>query len=406
MRKRLVNKILKPYAIMKDEKKNSVEVTLYGEVVQNTPYDWWTGEKAQGLFIVLQDFLNDLDTLKEADDITFRINSVGGDVEAGITIYNRIRELSGHTTTIVDGIAASAASIIAQAGDERKVNVGTQTMIHCASAFLFDYYNIPELQRVENMLDSINNSVAGIYAERTRQDKATILRMMKKESWMTPEEAVEYGFADEIAGSQEPVVDMIQGDNKHIIVNGVEHCLRGFPVPNMTIRQTLPKEEPEDTQDMTEIANGHEPSVIENSNKGEKKMDLQELKAKHPELVEQIRNEVLLTAQSDSENAVKDALEKDRLRMQEIDSIAKMVGDPAMVEKAKYEEPISASELALKAMQAQQAAGRQYLDARAEELASNQVSTPANSGMEDTVAKDEAELNALIDKINEVKGGK
>ena len=146
-------KLLEPYVIMRDKQKNTIEVNLYGEVVQTVPIDWWTGEKIEGLFIELKQFLNDLDSFREADEVTFRINSVGGDVEAGISIYNRIRELSGHTTTIVDGIAASAASIIAQAGDSRKVNIGAQTMIHGASAFLYGYYNVPSIQKVENMLN-------------------------------------------------------------------------------------------------------------------------------------------------------------------------------------------------------------------------------------------------------------
>lgn len=412
-------KLLEPYVIMRDKQKNTIEVNLYGEVVQTVPIDWWTGEKIEGLFIELKQFLNDLDSFREADEVTFRINSVGGDVEAGISIYNRIRELSGHTTTIVDGIAASAASIIAQAGDSRKVNIGAQTMIHGASAFLYGYYNVPSIQKVENMLNSINMSVAGIYADRTGLDTATIARMMKKESWMTPEEAVENGFADEITGSGEPVIDKIE-DSTVYLVNGVPHNLREAALPDhLKVRSVLPHETlkpvfyPADksmqgirnimkSAPLMAVANGHEPYVIDHK-EGEEKMDLQELKANHPELVEAIRNEALATAQSDSENAVKDALDKDRLRMQEIDSIAKMVGDPAMVEKAKYTEPISASELAFKAMQAQQAAGRTFLANREDELAGNEISTPANSGMEDTVAEDEAELNAIINKIKEGK---
>ncbi|MBQ7564606.1 MAG: ATP-dependent Clp protease proteolytic subunit [Lachnospiraceae bacterium] len=403
-----------PYAIMRDDKKNSVEVELYGEVVENVPIDWWTGEKVSGLFIELSQFLTDLDTLKEADDITFRINSTGGDVEAGITIYNRIRELSGHTTTIVDGIAASAASIIAQAGDERKVNVGTQTMIHGASAGLIGYYNVNDLQKVENMLNSINKAVAGIYSERTGQDVGAIARMMKKESWMTPEEAVENGFADEIIGQQAPVVDKVEGKKDLIIVNGVEHILRGIPMPNMNIRQTLTEALRESDDDVkiferakdqakTMIVNGREPSAIDTISKGEREtMTIEELRESYPELVKQITDEATTAACASVDESVKAALDAERARIQEIDSIAKMVGDQALVEKAKYEEPMNASELALKAMQAQQAAGKEFLQNRNEELkeTANAISNP-NQGMEDQVAKDATELQALVAKIKE-----
>ena len=405
---------MKPYTVMKAGK--NVEVNLYGEVVQTVPRDWWTGEKIDGLFIELAQFLDELDGLKEAETVTFRINSIGGDVEAGISIYNRIRELSAHTTTIVDGIAASAASIIAQAGDERKVNLGAQTMIHGASVGLIGYYNVGDLQRMENMLDTINTSVAGIYADRSGQSITVIKNMMKKEAWMTPDEAVTQGFADEVIGSTEPVVDKIENSSVYLI-NGVPHNLRNITLPDNVIHSVLPHEALlnmgrmrlnnacsaiNTEQGTNEIVNGLEPSAIENK-EGENAMDLQELKTNHPELVEQIRNEAIETAQAENDQTVKNALEADRKRMQEIDSIAQMVGDSAMVAKAKYEEPISASELAFKAMQAQQAAGRTYLKDREAELVNNEVSVPANSGMEDTVAKDEAELNALIDKIKEVK---
>ena len=129
-------KDLKPYVINKAEDGKSAKVNLYGEIVESVPTDWWTGEKLEGLFIELESFLKDIEALSGMDDVSFYINSVGGDVHAGISIFNKIRSLAAHTTTIVDGLAASAASIVAQAGDERKVSIGSQTMIHCASAGL------------------------------------------------------------------------------------------------------------------------------------------------------------------------------------------------------------------------------------------------------------------------------
>lgn len=404
-------KALKPYVIMRDEKKKAIEVNLYGEVVQNVPRNWWTGEKIDGLFIELAQFLDDLDSFKDAEAVTFRINSIGGDVDAGISIYNRIRELSAHTTTIVDGIAASAASIIAQAGDERKVNLGAQTMIHGASVGLIGYYNVGDLQRMTGMLDAINTSVAGIYADRSGQSVSVIKNMMKKETWMTPEEAVTQGFADEVIGNSEPVVDKIEGSSVYL-VNGIPHNLRNFNLPDHMIHAVLPHETLNAGMmrdgnmrpvSKPKVVNGLEPSAIENLKEGEEAMDLKELMQKYPELVEQIRNEAVETAQTENDKTVENALAAERNRIKDIDSIAQMVGDPAMVEKAKYEEPITASELAFKAMQAQQAAGRSYLTDREAELAGNEVSTPVNSGIEDTVAEDEAELNAIINKIKEGK---
>lgn len=409
------------YTIMKADEGKKVEVNLYGEVVESVPIDWWTGEKVEGLFIELKSFLDDLDSLKGADEVTFRINSVGGDVEAGISIYNRIRELSGKTTTVVDGIAASAASIIAQAGDVRQVSVGAQTMIHGASAGLMGYYNIGAVKRVENMLSAINKSVAGIYAERSGRDEDHIRTMMDKEKWMTPEEAVEEGFADEIVGKEAPIVDRIEGTGRFLI-NGIPHDFRDTAFPDaMKIRNTLPagayhsvmKEHTieevvreEEIAPAQMISNGQEPSDIDKTpsttQEGRKKMDLKELQENHPELVNQIREEEAQTARQETENAVQAALEADRKRMMEIDSIAQMVGDQALVNKAKYEEPIDAKELSFRAMQAQQAAGNSYLANREEEADTGVTGNP-NGGIEDKVAQTEAELDTFINKLKEGK---
>lgn len=129
-------------------------------------------------------------------------------------------------------------------------------------------------------------------------------------------------------------------------------------------------------------------------------MTLEELKANHPDLVKQIQDEAAQAACEAKEQAVKDALSADRARMKEIDAIAQMVGDPEMVNKAKYDEPIEAQALAFEAMKAAQAAGETFMANRSEELkATEGVSPSANGGMEDTVAHDEAELNSLIAKL-------
>lgn len=389
-----------PYLIAKSEDGKHADVNLYGEVVQDTPIDFWTGEPMKGLYISLESFLKDLDSLSDMDSVTFHINSVGGDVFAGLSIYNRIRALKAETTTIVDGLAASAASIIAQAGDIRQVSLGAQTMIHGSSALLIGFYNEEDIQKVDGMLKSANKSLAGIYAERTGLEEEDVLDMMENETWMTPDEAVANGFADEVIGREEPIVDKIEGYDNMLMVNGIVHNFHNIPAPNMNVSAILTKDE---------IANGREPSVIDANDpkKEEKKMmTLEELKASQPDLVKQIQDEATTTACGNVNDSVQAALEADRNRMKEIDSIAKMVGDPQMVDKAKYEEPISASELALKAMKQQQAAGNTFMQARSEEMNETSDVAPApNSGMNDSAAQlivqNEVELEALKEKLKE-----
>lgn len=387
------------YMIAKTDDGHHVDINLYGEVVQETPIDWWTGEPVDGLYISLNDFLKDLDGLNDADSVTFHINSIGGDVSAGLSIYNRIRALDAETTTIVDGLAASAASVIAQAGDKRLVSLGTQTMIHGASTLLVGYYNDQDLQRVDEGIKTVNKSLADLYAERSGKESAEILEMMEAETWMTPDEAVENGFADEVIGREEPVVDRIEGMKNALVVNGVLHRFGNTPLPAMSVNRTLSQ---------YQIVSGSEPPAIDehsySKEGGNSKMTLEEMRESYPELVKQIEDEAVSAACAKSEEAAKasvqDALKAERDRIKEIDSIAQMVGDPEMVNKAKYEEPVNASELALKAMQAQQAAGNSYVKNRAEEMKETEnVTVNANGGMEDTVAQDAAELSSLIAKL-------
>ena len=155
---------IKPYNIEETDS-GSVEITMYGEVVESVPIDWWTGEPVDGLFICLSDFLNDLAGLN-GKNITIRINSVGGDLEAGVAIYHRLRDMD-NVTTIVDGLAASAASIIAQAGKTRKVYPASQMMIHSASVWTWEPINMAKVKELKALLESANKQVVAVYADRS-----------------------------------------------------------------------------------------------------------------------------------------------------------------------------------------------------------------------------------------------
>jgi len=137
---------------------------------------------------------------------------------------------------------------------------------------------------------------------------------------------------------------------------------------------------------------------------------MNELKAKYPDLVDQIVEEARMTAQTENtdavQNAVKEAVTAERKRMQDIDSIANKVSAD-LVNEAKYgENPMSASELALKALQAQQAKGASFLQSRNEEQKDADVNSvvpaPVSGSEEDTEAKDIADgaaiLNAAVKK--------
>jgi ATP-dependent protease ClpP protease subunit len=152
---------------------NEGEITLYGEVVSQQPTDWWTGEPVPGLFITPVGFMEDLALVKGKSKITVKLNSIGGDLYTGIAIHNAIKSLTGEVNVIVEGIAASAASVIMCAGDKVSVYPGSIIMIHGVSALLWDFYNIFDLKQIIKGFDAGEKAIAEIYSAKTGMDVDT-----------------------------------------------------------------------------------------------------------------------------------------------------------------------------------------------------------------------------------------
>lgn len=375
------NRNLKPYNILENDD-DTVEIEMYGEVVETQPVDWWTGEPVDGLYIVLSDFLKSLDGLKGKSAVTVRINSVGGDLFAGISIYNRLRELN-NVTTIVDGLAASAASIILQAGSTRKAYKASQVMAHGASVGLCSYYNIQQLDAVRDELMAANEAVIGVYEETTGQSRTTLKHMIEKTTWMTGEEILNNGFADEIISGGEVKMKMA-ADKSLFLCNGI-------PLDPKKI-WSLPTN--------VEIITGTQPDTDNKNskNKGGHEMTLEELKKQHPELVTAIEDEARQTANAS-------AIESERKRIKEIEEIENSIADKELVNEAKYgDKPMDAKELAFMAMKKNAHIGAEYLDSmknETEKSGANDVGATPNSGgneltKEQQAKKDIADGAALI----------
>ena len=340
---------LKPYNIAVDAATNTAEITMYGEVVEKRPTNWWTGRPIDGNFIVLNDFLDDLEALATCSNINVRINSVGGDMNAGVVICNRLRELSAHITTINDGLAASAASLIFMAGDTRKIYPGSIVMIHGAAVLLWDYYQEQDVQKVAGMLRAYNQSGINIYVERTGMDEAEIRQMVEAETWMTGQEAVDKGFATEViseAEGEEPITMKLSPDRTRMMFGGraVAACLFG-KIPD-SIQQMTEAEYAAFAADTRETAPAMTGGNNNSENGGNASMEIKnvdELRNAFPEFVQQIEN----SARAAGATA-------ERQRIQGIESIENAVGDAEMIHNAKYgEQPMNAQELAFAAMQKQ-----------------------------------------------------
>jgi ATP-dependent protease ClpP protease subunit len=132
----------------------------------------------------------------EYDAISLRINSPGGNAFEGVAIYNLLRAEGKPVSVFVDGVAASAASIIAMAGDTISMGQGSMMMIHNASTFAGGDAN--EFRKVADTLDKVCSSMADLYASRTGKAADQIKTLMDAETWMSAEDCVKEGFATDV----------------------------------------------------------------------------------------------------------------------------------------------------------------------------------------------------------------
>jgi ATP-dependent Clp endopeptidase proteolytic subunit ClpP len=168
---------------IKAQANGSAEITIYDEI---------------GYFgVTARDFLDELKAL-DAKQIDVRINSPGGDVWDGLAIYNSLRDHPAAVTTYVDGLAASAASIIVQAGDRRVAAKASEVMIHEAWGLVVG--NATDMRDAADRLDQASGVIAGVYADRAGGTVDDWREAMRAESWYTGAEAADAGLVDEVAG--------------------------------------------------------------------------------------------------------------------------------------------------------------------------------------------------------------
>lgn len=127
-------------------------------------------------------------------DVTVNINSPGGDVFEGIAIYNRLREHQAKVNVKVLGLAASAASIIAMAGDNIEIGASSFIMIH--NAWVLAIGNRHDMREVADFLEPFDRALADVYVARSNQELEAVQKAMDAETWFSGSQAVELGYAD------------------------------------------------------------------------------------------------------------------------------------------------------------------------------------------------------------------
>ena len=173
---------------------------LDGEISDET---WWGDE------VTPQMFRSELNAAE--GDIDLWINSPGGDCYAAAQIYNMLMEYKGNVNVKIDGIAASAASVVAMAGSTVEISPLGMLMIH--NPMTVSIGDTHEMERTITFLSEIKESIINAYEIKTGLSRAKISRLMDAETWMNAKKAVELGFADSVlyADVQRPVTDTADG---------------------------------------------------------------------------------------------------------------------------------------------------------------------------------------------------
>ena len=177
-----VENIVTNFAVNKKEDSKQAELTIYGYIGESW-YDDATSAKQ----------VNDALATLDGYDLTINLNSGGGSVFDGISIYNRLKNHNGKVTVSVDGYACSAASIIMLAGDERIMQNGSLVMIHEASSWVIG--NKRDMRKEADLLEKIEDSIVDIYEQHTSLSREDLKELMDAETWFNGLEALEKGFA-------------------------------------------------------------------------------------------------------------------------------------------------------------------------------------------------------------------
>lgn len=349
------------------------ELLLYGAI--SSQQSWWEDRVTPGKFN------EELAALGDVSEIIVRINSGGGDVFAANAIFTRLKDCSAKITVKIDGWAASAATIIAMAGDTIKIAKNGVFMIHDPAMTVWDTFTAEDFEKMAEELKVIKQSIVNTYAMKSGRDAQDIEQLMSVETWWTGEDAVSNGFCDEIMFDD---VSTAVENSSHVVVNSVSLDVSSY--------KTLPRSlfnSPKNPGCFTNT------SAAKTQKKEEQNMATNEsittveaLTAEYPDLVAKI---------------VSNAKEEERARIKDIKETA-LNGFEDIVEDAMFEHPVSAAEVALKIVNEQKKQGGTYLANREADV------TESNAGNVGAAAKQtgqetENPYDAAIDKLFGKKGG-
>lgn len=257
------------------------------------------------------------------DDVELYINSGGGSVFAGSEIFTALKEYKGKITSKVTGVAASAATFFLLASDEVFVTPLGQLMIHNAATYT-EGDKGTHASSID-LLEGVDKSIAKVYQAKTKLPENEILELMQKTTWMTAEKAVQLGFANGVLFDEEVDVnnsfelgtELPQGVIDKLKNELLKNVMRNNPIDN------------------AQATNDPVNQVTPTNERNDKQMNLEELKAQHPELY----NQVFALGKEEGEVAGKAAgkeegTKNERERIKDIEDLA-APGNEAIIAEAK-----------------------------------------------------------------------
>lgn len=180
---------------------NKHQIYIYDDVSEQGKFNWetWTREESQ---TSAKYFQEQLANIPDTDEIELYINSNGGSVKEGTAIYNQLKRHKAHKTGYVDGVAHSIAFVILQACDHRVMGEGTSALLH--EMWVCTAGNARQLREEADQLDILMQGSRKLFMQRAQNiTEEELQSLMEKETMLTPDMALEYGFIDEIAGRTE-----------------------------------------------------------------------------------------------------------------------------------------------------------------------------------------------------------
>ena len=327
-----------------------------------------------------KEFLEELRTIPNDNALKISINSFGGSVYTALSIYTLLKAHKGEITFRIDGAAMSAATIITSVPNAKVIMPkGSMMMIHKVSSWAMG--NVDDFRKAADDMEKLEQNILDIYAEKTGKPVEEIKPYVDEETYFTATEAVEFGLADEV---DEKATVENKAVGEIVMINGLEVNARFFErAPKGLIKA-----------DITQAS-----AVVNPEEEEDETMDLEKLKAEHPDIVEAIRNEAL-------NEGIAQGVNQERARIQAIEEIAVAGRYEEMVNAAKFDNAITAEQLAVNILKADKARAATMLKDRtadAEDL--TDIPVVGNEGLVEKKSKEEEQQEKINHLSNVCKGG-